>query len=112
AEGFEVAVLLLAQLLHRESAHRPEVSALRVTGVLGGVAIGDLPDIRAVIAALGNHGGAAEALQEPGLDAAGQVCDLRPRIVVVKLARDLPAGPLQQRRDRVAERGLAPMADM
>src|SRR5207249_2309078 len=34
------------------------------------------------------------------------------RIVVVELARRLPSGPLEQRRDRVAERRLTPVPDV
>ena len=41
-----------------------------------------------------------------------EILDLHAGVVVVELARDIPAGPLEQRRDSVAERGLPAVTDV
>ena len=41
-----------------------------------------------------------------------EVVDLRAGIVVVELARDIPAGRFEQARDAIADRRGAPVADM
>src|SRR5260221_12291883 len=76
------------------------------------VPLGDLANVFAVIPPLGNLLGVAAHLPDAGLHAASEVHDLGARVVVVELARHLPPRPREQRRDRIAERCLAAMADM
>ena len=66
------------------------------------VRIGDLADVFAVVATLGQCQLAGGALAEPRLHAQGKVVNLDAGVVIVELATDLPARPLQQRRDGVA----------
>src|SRR5207302_4839511 len=101
-ERLEVAVLLLAELLHREAAHRVEVGTLGIFRVPGEVALRDLADVLPVISALRQRGRLPALLADPGLHAARQIRDLHAAIVVVELPRHPPAGPSEQGGDRSA----------
>src|SRR3989441_2358288 len=78
----------------------------------GDVALGDVPDVLTVVAALRERRRPAAQLLDPRLHAARQAQNLRAAVVVVELARHAPARPLEQRRDRVAQGRLAAMADV
>jgi arginyl-tRNA synthetase len=110
--GVQIEILLVPQRLDGEHAHRLEIIARRVRRIRLDVPLRDLGDVRAVIAALGNVERRAAELAHPRLRALREVLDLDAGVVVVELARDLPPRPLEQRRDRVAERGLSPVADV
>src|SRR5690606_23410589 len=73
---------------------------------------GDLGDVAPVISVGRKLDGLAEVLLVPRPNAAGQARDLLPRIIVVELAVGLPPIPLEELSDRVAERGLAAVADV
>ena len=109
-EGLHVEVLLLAKLLHRESPHGIQILARRVPRMLRHVSLGDLGDVRAVIAALGNLQRSAGELAHSRLRAQRQVVDLHAGVVVVELTRHAPARPLEQRRNGVAKRRLPTVA--
>ena len=112
AKRLEVAVLLSPQLFHGEATHRIQIASLAIVGMLGDVALRDLADVLALVALLGDLSGEATRLANSRLHAARQIQDLTAAVVVVELAAHLPAGPLEQRRDGVAERGLAAVADV
>ena len=80
--------------------------------MLADVGGGDLLDVLAVIAAFGESSGFAGGLAHPRLHAEAQVGDLDAGIVVVELADDLVAGPLEQSRDCVSQRRLPAVTDM
>ena len=105
-ERLEVAVLLLAQLLHREAPYRVEVSPLRIFRVPGAVALADLADVLPVVAALRQLGRLPAQLADPGLHAVRQIHDLGAAIVVIKFPGHAPAGPFEQGGDGVAQGGL------
>ena len=112
AEGLQIAILLLAKLLHSEPSHAIEVGPVAVARTLGEVALGDVADVLAVITVGRNLGVAPPQLRDPRLHAAREIHDLRAGVVVVELARDTPSGPLEQRRDGVAKGGLPAMANV
>src|SRR5437899_855040 len=110
AQGLQVRVLLLAELLHRKPPHVIEVGTLWVAGMGGEVALGDVADVLTVIATLWKGGGAATQLSDPRLHTPRQLHDLGAAIVVIEFARDAPPRPVEQRRDRIAQRGLPAVA--
>src|SRR5438067_2534020 len=110
AEGLQVAVLLGAQLGDREAPDRGEV--LAVVGARPEPFRGDLADVLAVVAVGRELGRETEALAHARLHREREVVDLVAGVVVVELARDLKAARFEQRRDRVAERGLPPVPDV
>ena len=128
AERLEIGVLLLAEHLHGELArggsgarHREDVAdderllrrkLLRQRCVLLEEILGDVLDVLAVITALRNLQWLATHLAHAREGAPRQILDLHARVVVVELARDFPTGPLEQRRDRVAQCGLAAVPDV
>ena len=72
----------------------------------------EISNVLAVIAALGHRHVDAAELPHARLHAQREIHDLRAGVVVVELARHAPAGRAEQRRDRVAERGLAAVTDV
>ena len=68
--------------------------------------------ILAVVAALGNRRRVTRRLADPSPQALGHAVDLDAGVVDVELARDRVAGPLEQRGDRIAQRGAATVADV
>ena len=74
------------------------------------VALRELADVFAAIAVLRELARFAEDLLGARADRHGEILDLRAGVVVVELARDLAALPLQQVGERVAERRLAAVA--
>ena len=112
AERLQVAILLLAQLAHGEALNGLEIVRVGVGRVLVDVALRQFANVFAVIAALGQRHVLAGELPHARLHAEREVRDLRPGVVVVELSRDAPAGRREQRRDRVAERRLASVADV
>ncbi len=80
--------------------------------MLGHIALGDLADVVALIALLGNLARQPAGLANARLHAVREIHDLAARVVVVELAAHAPAGPLEQRRDRITERGLPAVADV
>ena len=112
AERLQVRVLLPAQLLHGKPLDGVEVGSIRIVRVGSDVALGDVPDVLAVIAALRKHCRAAAQFLDPRLYAAREAQDLAAPVVVVELARHAPTGPLEQRRDCVAQGRLTAVADV
>ena len=114
AERLQVEVLLLAQRLHGEARasrrgrrppRRPDAAPTYRSAISR--------DVLAVIPALGNlERRRRRARARAPATLAREILDLHAGVVVVELARHLPAGPLEQRADRVAERGLAAVADV
>ena len=76
------------------------------------VTLGNLADVIALIALLGDLGGEPARLTNPRLHAAREIHDLAAGIVVIELAAHAPAGPLEQCRDGVAEGSLAAVANV
>src|SRR6185436_10443372 len=93
-------------------AHRDGIVAVRILRLLAGVGLGDIPDVFAVVPALGNLRGTSLELLDACLNGKPEVGDLGARIVVVKLPGHLPAGPLEQGGNRVPDSRLASMADV
>ena len=112
AECLKVEVLLLAQLLHGKAADRGKVVPLGVVRVLLYIPLGDLGDVRTVIATIGNRERSTAQLAHTCLRAEPEVLDLDAGVVVVEFTRDAPSIPLEQRRDGVTERGLPAMPDV
>src|SRR6185312_6191564 len=69
----------------------------------------ELDEVVAVVAPLGNLRRPPDRLLHPCPQGAGELVDLSPRIVHVKLARHRVSRPLEQRRDAVAQRRPAPV---
>ncbi len=111
-------VVLLALLHPLESVAAYQVPLFRSPGAGEPVTVrrlelvGQLDDVLALIPALGNRHIPPEQLCMACLDRVDQLVDLGARIVDVELATDLMAGKLEQARDRVTDRGAAPMADV
>jgi len=86
--------------------------------VLGGdavaaqVGLGDLDDIVAAVAVLGPGGSAGRLPPAAGLHGAGEVLDLLAGVVVVELARHLPARGPEQAAEAVADGRAAAVAHM
>ena len=76
------------------------------------VGLRDVLDVLAVVSPLGNIQGFARGLADPGLHAQCEVADLNAGVVVIELTTDRVPGPLQQRRERIAQRRLAAVAHM
>ena len=110
AEGAQVDVLLVAQVLHRELAHLVEIVAVHVAGMRRDVLPRDLADVLAVVAVLGHLGALARGLPDARLHREREVHDLVAGVVVVELARDRVALPFEERGDHVAQRRLAAVA--
>ncbi|MNQ66437.1 hypothetical protein D3C85_809290 [compost metagenome] len=120
AEGLQVQILLAAQISHGEDAD--VVQAFNVAGGGDGLAVGrldglaslevagDVGDVVALVAVGGPVGGFGRQAAGAGLHADGQVMDLVAGVVVVELARDIPAAGVVQAAQGVAQRGLAGVA--
>src|SRR5256884_6192177 len=91
-ERLEVAVLLLAELLHREAPHGIEVVPLGILRVPGAVALADLADVLPVVATLRQLGRLPAQLADPGLHAVRQIHDLGAAIVVIEFPGHPRAG--------------------
>ena len=91
-------------LLGRQVGERVAVLAHDVGGVGR--------DVLAVVAVLGHLGVAAERLEVARLDRGAEPVHLPAGVVEVVLALDGVAGGLEQARDRVAEHGVARVADV
>ncbi len=109
AEGLEIEILLVAQLANGYPPNIVESIGAGVVRTLAKVHLGDVLDVLAVITTLGNREGLAGSLSNSSLDAEREVRNLRAGIVVVELAADAVAGPLEQRRNGVAQGSLAAM---
>ncbi len=72
----------------------------------------DLGDVLPVVPVLRHVGLATEQLQVPGLDRGPEPVHLPARVVEVVLALDGPARGLEHPSERVAERGIASVADV
>ena len=112
AERLQVEILFVAQCGDGERLHRLEIMAGRILGMLLHVRLRNFPNVFAVISAVGNRERGTAEFTHARLGALREVCDLRAGIVVVKLAIDVPSGPLEQRADGVAERSLTPVTDV
>src|SRR5690606_17394037 len=112
----EIAILLIPQLPHGEEPHRLQrgLRLIATASISFGrhQRPGQVHHISAVIAVVGNPPRLADGLLVPGPDAARKARDLLAGIVVVVLAIDLPPGPIEHLRDRVAERCLPAVADV
>ena len=76
------------------------------------VSLRDFPDILTVVAALGDGERKTPQLGDACRHACGEVLNLSAGVVVVELSTHSPAGAREQGRDRIAERGLPPVADV
>src|SRR5262249_30338790 len=94
---------------HGKPANRFQIRKLAV--LLDKIAC-DLLDVLPVVAIPGPAWRARGDSAAAGLHRKREVLDLRSGVVVVKLAGDRVALRLEQRRDRVAKRRLAPVADV
>ena len=65
-----------------------------------------------MISAFWNRSFTAAERGDAGLNARREIVDLHAGVVVIELARHLPAGRLEQRRDRVSERRLPAVTDV
>ena len=110
AERLQVPILLLPELRDREAADRLDVA--EVVADFVEVALRELADVLTVVAVLGKGGVLAQDFLRARADRDREVLDLLACVVVVELARDRRALPLEQRRHRVTERGLAAVADV
>ena len=110
AECGEVAVLFLAQLGDGEAADRLDVG--KIVADLVEIALRELADVFAAVAVLGELARFAEDLAGARTHRYGEIPDLLPGVVVVELARDVAALPLEQVRDGVAERRLPAVTDV
>src|SRR5215212_1159779 len=102
SKGLQVEVLLLPQLAHREFAHRQPLAVSRVT-------FGELANVFPMVATFGDLARLPAELVQSRFDACGKIIYLRPRVVVVELARNLPTRDFEQSRNRIAKRSLAAM---
>src|SRR6185295_11388035 len=112
----EVAILLGP--LNFKNA-RPAAADALLVGKLGeGLALegehfpGVLFEVLAVVAALGNRQRVACELTHPSPQALGQPVNLHAGIVDVELAGNSVPGPLEERGDRVAQRGATTVTHM
>jgi hypothetical protein len=76
------------------------------------IALRELTNVLAAIAVLGKRRTLAQELLRARADRDRKVLDLLARVVVVVLARDGSALPVEQRRDDVAQRRLPAVADV
>ena len=112
AERLEIEVLLRAQFAHRELPHRVEIVGRGIGRVFVDVALCEISNVLAVIAALGERDLLSAELAHARLDAQREIRDLRAGVVVIELSRHPPAGRAEQRADRVAERSLSAVANV
>ncbi len=127
AEVAQVALLLVAEDAHREVTEAgDELGWARRLASLGrpprpprlsplaplAREPGDLPHVLPVVAALGDLRGLACQLEEPRVHRLAELIDLAPHVVDVELAVHAVAGPLEERGDRVAERGAPAVPDV
>ena len=110
AERVQVAILLLAQFGDRETADRLDVA--EVVADLGEIALRELADVFAAVPVLGKRRVLAEELLRARAHRDREILDLLAGVVVVELARHVGALPLEQARERVAERRLTAVADV
>ena len=107
AERPEVLVLLAAQRRDGEPAYRRDIARIAPLGEIVGC---DFAYVFAVVAGFGEGHRLAPLLACARLHGKRQIVDLHTGIVVIELARHLPALCFEQGRDRVAQRGLAAVA--
>ena len=122
AEAAQVEVLLVAQVGDGEAADRLEVVRVarghdrlhvrRAGRFAREIGLRDVGDVGAPIAVGGEVRVVRPDRTRARLHRQGQVADLRAGVVVVELARHAPAGGLEQRAERIAERGLPAVADV
>ena len=121
AEGAQIEVLLAAQIGHREMADRLgivhiagglHVLVVRFHRFLRQISLGDIRDVIAAIARFRPGRMVRRDAHAAQLHRARQVIDLHTRIVVVKLARHIPARRMQHVAQTIAHRRAAPVPDM
>ncbi len=119
AEGLQVQILLAAQIGHGEDADVFEVvdiarggdgHAVGLDGRAGLEIARDIGDVIALVTVGGPVGGIGRQAAGAGLHADGQVLDLVAGVVVIELARDVPADGVVQAADGVPKRSLAGVA--
>ena len=112
AKCLEIEVLLLSQRGNCELANCVCICRrIRLfLSVRFCITLGDFTDVFTVISSFGNHRFAPGQRTHTSNYACGEILDLNAGIVVVEFTRHVPAGPLQQRRDSVAQRRLTAMA--
>ena len=120
-EGLQVDVLFAAQVGHGEVADRLDILDVAGSGDLavGGVHRfsrqeigGDIGDVLAVVGGFRPAGRARHQSTATRLHRHRQIGDLHPGVVVVELAGHRMAAGIEQRRQGVAQRTLAAMADV
>ena len=110
AERREVAILLAPQLGHREAAYRFDVA--QVVADLVQIALRQFANVVAAITVFRQRRMLAQELLRAHPHRDGEILDLLAGIVVVELAGHRGALPFDEPRQRVAQRGLAAMADV
>ncbi len=114
AEVGEVAILLDALHPKREDTTAPHALLFRQVGEPGSLEVehfaGALLEVLPVVPALGDRGRMSGQLPHAGPEALRHPVDLDAGVIDVELTRDTVAGPLEQRRDGVAQRGAAAVA--
>ena len=80
--------------------------------MFGRVLLRDIHDISAVVSALRNLERITREFAQPRLRREREIRDLYAGVVVVELARHIPARARQHRRDGVTQRSLTAMAHM
>jgi hypothetical protein len=120
-EGLQVQILLVAQVGHGELADAVQVldvaagregAVVRRDGLAGNEIVGNVLDVLAVVGGFGPLGVTGLEAFGAQLGAVGQRGDLHAGVVVIELAVHLPALRGEQVADRVAQSGLAPVADV
>jgi hypothetical protein len=106
----KIAILLAPQLGHGEAAYRIDVGEVVADFIQ--VTLRELADVRAAIAVFRKARVLAPDLLCTHAHRHREVLDLLAGIVVVELARDRGALPLEQPRERVTERRLAAVTDV
>ena len=109
AEGRQIRILLAPQCRHGEAPDRVEVVCGAIVGMRGTVRGRNVANVVPAIAILGEWNGRIVGLAHARLNRKRETGDLRPCIVVIEFAVNLRPLPLQQRRNRVADRGAASM---
>ena len=87
-----------------------EAAVIGLHGFAGQKVVGNVLDVVAVVGGFGPVGIAGLDALRAQLHGSGEGVDLHARVVVIELARDLPALRGQQVADGVAQRGLPPVA--
>ena len=112
-ESREIIALLRLQRLDGERAAHVRPLGRRHVGEPRALhreeLVGELDQVGAVVALLGDRRLAAHALLHPRPQRLAEAHDLAPRVVHVELARDRVALPLEQRAHAIAQRRAAPV---